>query len=87
MGIRIKTKPLTFLIIATCILIFPLISVFKPPKSKIRNSASEYAMSALREEPIGTTRIPRIIHQTVKDKKNIPPDVKENIDSWSELNP
>jgi len=64
MGIRIKTKPLTFLIIATCILIFPLISVFKPPKSKIRNSASEYAMSALREEPIGTTRIPRIIHQT-----------------------
>jgi len=61
--------------------------MFKPAKSKIRNSASEYAMSALKEEPIGTTRIPRLIHQTVKDKKNIPADVKENIDSWSEMNP
>lgn len=66
MGIRIKTKSLTVLIIISCIIAFPLIAVFKPPKSKIRNSASEYAMSALKEEPIGTTRIPRLIHQTGK---------------------
>jgi len=84
---RIKIKSLPVLAIVVFVLAFPIITVFKPTKSKIRNSASAYAMSALKEEPIGTTRIPRLIHQTVKDKKNIPPDVKENIDSWSEMNP
>jgi len=87
MGIRVKNKSIFVLTIIFCVVTFPLVAVFKPEKVKIRNSASEYAMSALKEEPIGTTRIPKIIHQTVKDKKNIPPDVKENIDSWSAMNP
>lgn len=84
---RFRAKTLIVCFIIFCIISFPLIVVFKPTKAKIRNSASEYAMSALREEPFGTTRIPRLIHQTVKDKKNIPADVQENINSWSEMNP
>jgi len=61
---RFKIKSFTVTVIAIFVLIFPLITVFKPTKSKIRNSASAYAMSALKDEPIGTTRIPRLIHQT-----------------------
>jgi len=63
---RIKIKSLPVLAIVVFVLAFPIITVFKPAKSKIRNSASAYAMSALKEEPIGTTRIPRLIHQTGK---------------------
>jgi len=66
MGIRVKNKSILIITIIFCIVTFPLVTVFKPKRAKIRNSASEYAMSALKEEPIGTTRIPRIIHQTGK---------------------
>jgi mannosyltransferase OCH1-like enzyme len=86
-AVRFKPKSILLMVIVFIIMAFPLIAIFKPEKSKIRNSASDYAMSALKEEPIGSTRIPRLIHQTVKDKKNIPPDVQENINSWSEMNP
>nr|AWI66891.1 initiation-specific protein alpha-1,6-mannosyltransferase [Piromyces sp.] len=86
-AVRFKPKSIAVMAVVLFIMAFPLIAVFKPEKSKIRNSASDYAMSALKEEPIGSTRIPRLIHQTVKDKHNIPPDVQENINSWSEMNP
>ncbi|OUM56559.1 glycosyltransferase family 32 protein [Piromyces sp. E2] len=86
-AVRFKPKTIILYVTIFIIMAFPLIAIFKPERSKIRNSASDYAMSALKEEPIGSTRIPRLIHQTVKDKKNIPPDVQENINSWSEMNP
>jgi len=87
MGFKSRKRGVLIAIIILCVVSFPLVTIFKPEKTKVRNSASKYAMSALKEEPIGSTRIPRLIHQTVKDKKNIPPDVQENINSWSEMNP
>jgi len=65
-AVRFKPKSILLMVIVFIIMAFPLIAIFKPEKSKIRNSASDYAMSALKEEPIGSTRIPRLIHQTGK---------------------
>jgi hypothetical protein len=47
-----------------------------------------YKSNNTKEQFIGTSqKIPKIIHQTLKDKKNIHPDLLKNIKIWKEQNP
>lgn len=95
--IRIKPKTVFYITLVIFVLLFPVITKVNPNNNNvyIKESGSAYSMSALSQAHAAQaasankkpSRIPRLIHQTVKSKLSIPSDVQRNIDSWKKVNP